>query len=84
MRKHTMTHHNKIRTTYNYTRLIAPYEEDHVNAKESTTFYMETEHEMLGWTPLSQRRQEVRLILFYKIMNGFGTSALRMRPCRGV
>ena len=23
-----------------------------------------------GWTPLSQRRQEVRLILFYKIING--------------
>ena len=24
----------------------------------------------LGWTPLSQRRQEARLILFYKIVNG--------------
>ena len=24
----------------------------------------------LGWTPLSQRRQEARLILFYKIING--------------
>ena len=24
----------------------------------------------LGWTPLSQRRQEARLILFYKIFNG--------------
>ena len=23
-----------------------------------------------GWTPLSQRRQEARLILFYKIING--------------
>ena len=25
---------------------------------------------VLGWTPLSQRRQEARLILFYKIING--------------
>ena len=25
---------------------------------------------MLGWTPLSQRRQETRLILFCKIING--------------
>ena len=24
----------------------------------------------LGWAPLSQRRQENRLILFYKIING--------------
>ena len=23
-----------------------------------------------GWTPLSQRRQEARLILFYKMING--------------
>ena len=26
--------------------------------------------DVLGWTPLSQRRQEVRFILFYKIING--------------
>ena len=26
--------------------------------------------DVLGWRPLSQRRQEVRLILFYKIING--------------
>ena len=26
--------------------------------------------DVLGWTPLYQRRQEVRLILFYKIING--------------
>ena len=26
--------------------------------------------DVLGWTPLSQRRQEARLILFYKINNG--------------
>ena len=26
--------------------------------------------DVLGWTPLSQRTQEVRLILFYKIING--------------
>ena len=26
--------------------------------------------DVLGWTPLSQRRQEARLILFYKIMYG--------------
>ena len=25
---------------------------------------------VLGWTPLSQRRQEAQLILFYKIING--------------
>ena len=25
---------------------------------------------VLGWTPLSQRRQKARLILFYKIING--------------
>ena len=27
--------------------------------------------EELGWPPLSQRRQEARLILFYKIINGW-------------
>ena len=26
--------------------------------------------DVLGWTPLSQRIQEARLILFYKIING--------------
>ena len=26
--------------------------------------------DVLGWTPPSQRRQEARLILFYKIING--------------
>ena len=26
--------------------------------------------DVLGWTPLYQRRQEARLILFYKIING--------------
>ena len=26
--------------------------------------------DVLGWMPLSQRRQEARLILFYKIING--------------
>ena len=26
--------------------------------------------DVLGWTPLSQRRQEAQLILFYKIING--------------
>ena len=26
--------------------------------------------DVLGWTPLSQRRHEARLILFYKIING--------------
>ena len=33
----------------------------------------------LGWTPLSQRRQEARLILFYKIING-----LAQVPLEGV
>ena len=27
--------------------------------------------DVLGWPPLSQRRQEAQLILFYKIINGF-------------
>ena len=26
--------------------------------------------DVLGWTPLSQKRQEARLILFYKVING--------------
>ena len=26
--------------------------------------------DVLGWTPLSQRRQEAQLILFYKIITG--------------
>ena len=28
-------------------------------------------HDVLGWTPLSERRQETRLILFYEIIIGF-------------
>ena len=28
--------------------------------------------DVLRWLPLSQRRQEARLILFYKIINGLG------------
>ena len=35
--------------------------------------------DVLGWTPLSQRRQEARLILFYKIING-----LAQGPFEGV
>ena len=35
--------------------------------------------DVLGWTPLSQRRQEARLILFYKIING-----LAQVPSEGV
>ena len=35
--------------------------------------------DVLGWTPLSQRRQEVRLILFYIIING-----LAQVPSEGV
>ena len=35
--------------------------------------------DVLGWTPLSQRRQEARLILFYKIING-----LAQVPIEGV
>ena len=34
---------------------------------------------LLGWTPLSQRRQEARLILFYKIIYG-----LAQLPFEGV
>ena len=36
-------------------------------------------YDMLGWTPLSQRRQEARLTLFYKIING-----LAQEPFEGV
>ena len=35
--------------------------------------------DVLGWTPLSQRRQAARLILFYKIING-----LAQMPCEGI
>ena len=35
--------------------------------------------DVLGWTPLSQRRQEALLILFYKILNG-----LTQVPFKGV
>ena len=35
--------------------------------------------DVLGWTPLSQRRQEARLILFYKIIN-----SLAQVPFKGV
>ena len=35
--------------------------------------------DVLGWTPLSQMRQEARLILFYKIING-----LTQVPLEGV
>ena len=35
--------------------------------------------DVLGWTPLSQRGQEARLILFYKIING-----LAQVPFKGV
>ena len=40
--------------------------------------------DVLGWTPLSQRRQEARLILFYKIINGLAQVPFERRPCRGV
>ena len=35
--------------------------------------------DVLGWTPLSKRRQEARLILFHKIING-----LAQLPFEGV
>ena len=38
-----------------------------VKSRYSSVFDM---LDVLGWTPLSQRRQEARLILFYKIING--------------
>ena len=46
--------------------------------KQKATYKAGPQHNMgckymldvLGWTPLSQRRQEARLILFYKIING--------------
>ena len=38
--------------------------------------------DVLGWTPLSQRRQEARLILFYKIINGLASQASLSRRIR--
>ena len=37
----------------------------------------------LGWPPLSQRRQEARLILFYKIINSLAQVPFKLqrRPC---
>ena len=35
--------------------------------------------DVLGWTPLSQRRQEARLILFYQIIN-----SLAQLPFEGI
>ena len=40
-----MTHHNEQRTTADYTRLTSQVGRQ-ANDKESTTFYMETEHEI--------------------------------------
>ena len=37
----------------------------------------------LEWPPLFQRRYEARLIIFYKIINGFGRSAFRQGPTEG-
>ena len=38
--------------------------------------------DVLGWPPLSQRRQEDRLILFYKIFNGLAQVLFeRRRTC---
>ena len=34
--------------------------------------------DMLGWTPLSQRRREARLILFYKIINGLAQDPFKI------
>ena len=38
-----------------------------VGIQEASVYDM---FDVLGWTPLSQRRQEARLIIFYKIING--------------
>ena len=37
----------------------------------------------LGWPPLSQRRQEAQLILFYKIINSLAQVPFKLqrRPC---
>ena len=41
--------------------------------------------DVLGWTPLSQMRQDhARLILFYKIINGLAQVPFEGVPCRGV
>ena len=45
---------------------------DNVNTLVNNLFDFVICHmlDVLGWTPLSQMRQEARLILFYKIING--------------
>ena len=39
--------------------------------------------DVLGWTPLSQRRQEARLILFYKIINGLAFAGVLVEAYKG-
>ena len=39
--------------------------------------------DVLGWTPLSQRRQEARLILFYKIINGLPFEGVLVEAYKG-
>ena len=42
--------------------------------------------DVLGWTPLSQRRQEARLILFYKIINSLAQvpfEGVLVEACKG-
>ena len=39
--------------------------------------------DLLGWTPLSQRRQEAQLILFYKIINGLAFEGVFVEVYKG-
>ena len=41
-----------------------------VKSRYSRYFSVSDMHDVLEWPPLSQRRQEARLILFCKIING--------------
>ena len=41
-----------------------------VKSRYSRYFSVSDMFDVLGWPPLSQRRQEARLIMFFKIING--------------
>ena len=73
MSKHTMTHHNKLRTTDNYTRLIAQW-----GSKcqcQGTTVYMEDEHEMSNILTSDNRTTTEVQVVWRRIQQYHGTLA---------
>ena len=53
-----------------------------VNSRYSRYASVSDMLDVLGWPPLSQRRQEARLILFYKVIKGLAIAYLYIRPGR--